>query len=678
MINRNKKVLSALTGLILFFSLMTQGGIVYGDNTGHEPDNPGPKSEQTAEGDEGMVVTAHPEASKIGADVLRNGGNVVDAAVAIQYALNVAEPMMSGIGGGGFMMYYDADSEDISIINSRERAPAGASPDMFLDDDGSVMPFQDRVESGQSVGIPGTLKGLDTALSKWGTMPMDELIQPATELAEDGVEVNWVLADAIEDNEEKLSRSAAEDVFLPDGEPLEEGDKLVQEDLADTFELIAEEGTDVFYDGGISEALAKVVQDFDGNIEPSDLNEYDVTGDDPDWGEYEGYDIASMPPPSSGGLTTTQLLNMYEEMDLTQYDVQSPEKYHHMAEAMHLAYADRDAYMGDPEYVDVPSEGLLDPDYIKDRVDSIDSDQANADVKAGGPWDYQDGEAGEVVKQADDKENGETTHFTVADKWGNQVSYTTTNEQLFGSGIMVPGYGVMLNNELTDFDAKPGGANEVQPNKRPLSSMSPTILLDDGEPYMTIGSPGGTTIISSVSQTILNTIGYDMDLKDAIEEPRIYTNKYPDIRWEFGVPDQARRQLEEMGHEWETDTKDIGNVNSILFDKDRGTYVGAADSTREGMAIGLSSASVDYMQELVEQFARFDDITDEDVTRLLKTHLTTVEHFEDTEKMDKAVKHLQAFKQLIEQQHEKNSITDQTYEILQTNADDVLEEWEEG
>lgn len=882
---KNRKQFSFLLVLVLFFSVFLQGMTVFGDNTGYEPENPGIKDEQTAEGDLGMVVSAQPLASKVGADVLRNGGNAVDAAVAIQFALNVAEPMMSGIGGGGFLMYYDAATEDISVINSRERAPGGATPDMFIDqtekvtgegtfllganelkpdgqkqfhieevmvndldeedsrepafyynfegnsgeswsqnhfhlnergttftidetggqilfdapagnnktsfgqatalmeqvenseltmrfrtDDpgedrrlrlwlradefkstsstyvkngygieidtntnevkliqakdssnstlgtfkfdttsdwqslrfrvdgnalkvrlwqgkeepeawdidtiaGKVMPFSERVQSGKSVGVPGTLKGLETALSNWGTMPMDELIQPAIDMAEDGIEVNWVLANAIAGNAGKLARSAAGDVFLQDGKPLEEGDLLVQKDLAKTFKLIAEQGSDVFYNGEVSEALADVVQEFDGSITTEDLSKYDVTEDEPVWGDYLGYDIASMPPPSSGGLAMLQMLKMFEEMDLTQHGVKSVEKYHHMAEAMHLAYADRGAYMGDPEYVDVPREGLLHPDYIKQRVDLINPDYANPDVRAGNPWDYQDGTPSQIVEQLDDKVNGETTHFTVADKWGNLVSYTTTIEQLFGSGIMVPGYGMMLNNELTDFDAIPGGANEVQPNKRPLSSMTPTIVLKDNKPFMTVGSPGGTTIITSVLQTIVNTIGYEMNLKDAIEEPRIYSDSYPTIRWEHGVPDQVRRQMGEMDHAWEDSPKEIGNVNSLMFDEEKGVYVGAADSTREGMAIGVSTPSLNYMQELIEQFNRFGDIKDANITRILQTHVTAVGHYKDSGKQDKAIKHLQSFIPFMEQLHGQDLISDQAYTSLKTNAEYLLDEW---
>lgn len=678
MMKQNRKMLSIITGLLFFFSFVVNSGPVYANDTEHEPENPGIKAEQMAEGDLGMVVTAHPMASKVGADVLRQGGNAVDAAVAIQFALNVAEPMMSGIGGGGFLMYYDAESEDISVINSRERAPAGATPDMFIDEEtGEVMPFQDRVRSGKSVGVPGTLKGLETALSKWGTKPMNELIQPAVKMAEDGIAVNWVLANAIAGNKDKLSNTAAKDVFLPDGKPLEEGDLLVQKDLAKTFKMIAKQGSDVFYHGEVAEALADVVQDFGGSMESADLNRYDITEDKPVWGDYKGYDIASMAPPSSGGLTMLQMLKMFEEMDLTQYDVRSPEKYHYMTEIMHLAYADRGAYMGDPEYVDVPAEGLLDPDYIKKRVDLIDPDHANPDVLPGDPWEYQDGEAGQVVEQVDDKKNGETTHFTVADKWGNLVSYTTTNEQLFGSGIMVPGYGVFLNNELTDFDATPGGANEVQPNKRPLSSMTPTVILKDNKPIMTVGSPGGATIIASVTQTIVNTLGYDMDLKDAVEEPRIYSNAFPSISWESGIDKDVRDRLEQMGHQWAKNPAEIGNVNSIMYNEKKGVYEGAADSTREGMAIGLSTPSLSYMNDLVAEYDRFHDIKDTETARLLKTHLAAVKHFKDTGKMDQAIKHMDRFKQLIAHQKDKGLLSTQAYDELEANADYLLKAWQE-
>lgn len=819
----NMKIFSLFIGFMLIFN--SSSLFVFADNTEWEDTNPGIKDEQTAEGDLGMVVSAHPLASEVGAQVLRDGGNAVDAAVAMQFALNVAEPMMSGIGGGGFMMYYDSNKEDVSIINSRERAPAGATPDMFLDKDniltgtgglliaaaelspkeggsgefhigevsitdldedkdkdkdvfhydflgeenaawdtdkfnldergttftldeeggkitfgdargtnkssyglttakfdpienselylkfktddpgddkrlriwvradefrsgstfakngfgieietmsntlkiiqskdsktsditsitmkdttdwqnlrfnvednhlkvrlwdsetepsdwdideilhGVVPPFQDRVQNGKSVGVPGTLKGLEVSLNKWGSnnFSMDELMQPAIIMAEEGVKVNWAVAAAIENNSSKLSKTAAKDVFLPNGTPLKEGDLLVQKDLAKTFKLIAKNGTDAFYNGEIGEAIAEEVQTFGGSMVANDLKGYDVTNESPVRGSYKGYDIVTMPPPSSGGLTMLQLLKMSELINLTEYEPRSFEKYHYLVESMHLAYADRAKYMGDPEYTIIPEKGLLNPEYIQERVKSIDPGKANSNVQPGNPWDYQDEQpVNKTVKVQDedkDKEEGETTHFTVADRWGNMVSYTTTIEQLFGSGIMVSDYGILLNNEMTDFDAIPGGVNEIRANKRPLSSMTPTIVLKDGQPFMTVGSPGGATIITSVTQTIMNAIGYDMELKDAIEEPRIYSNSYPTIRWENGIPKEVRDQLSSVGHVWEKKPVDIGNVNSILSKKNKLTgntsYIGAADSTREGVAIGINSKiDKSALQERVDE-----------------------------------------------------------------------------
>ncbi|MED1739078.1 gamma-glutamyltransferase [Bacillus swezeyi] len=545
--------------------------------------------EKVAVGKDGMVATAHPLASKIGAEVLRKGGNAIDASIAIQFALNVTEPMMSGIGGGGFMMVYDGETKETSIINSRERAPQGATPDMFLDGDGDVIPFSKRSTHGNAVGVPGTLKGLEAAHKKWGTKRMQDLITPSIKLAEDGFPIDSVLADAIEDHQDKLSKTAAKDIFLPDGEPLKEGDELVQKDLAKTFKLIRKEGSKAFYDGEIGSAIADTVQDFGGSMTADDLSRYGVTTDKPIWGEYHGYDIASMPPPSSGGVFMLQMLKLIDDFHLSQYDPKSFEKYHLLAETMHLSYADRAAYAGDPEFVDVPLKGLLDPEYIKERQKLISLDEVNRDVKEGDPWKYEEGEPNyQIVPQADDNETGETTHFTVADQWGNVVSYTTTIEQLFGTGILVPGYGLFLNNELTDFDAVPGGANEVQPNKRPLSSMTPTIVFKDDKPVLTVGSPGGKTIIASVFQTILNYFEYDMSLQDAIEEPRIYTNSLSSYRYESGMPKDVRLKLNEFGHKFGSNPVDIGNVQSIFIDRENKSFMGVADSSRSGTAVGVN------------------------------------------------------------------------------------------
>lgn len=577
------------TGLFALLSVLLLAGTMPATGLAKKPEFSYEQYSQVDVGKDGMVATAHPLASEIGAEVLRKGGNAIDASVAIQFALNVVEPMMSGIGGGGFMMVYDGKTKETTIVNSRERAPEGATPDMFLDENGNPIPFGERSTGGTAVGVPGTLKGLETALDMWGTRPLQQLIGPAVKLADKGFPIDSVLAEAIADNQDKLSRSAAGEVFLPDGKPLKEGDVLVQDDLAKTFKLIHSKGTDALYKGKIGEALADVVQDFGGSMTPGDLAKYDVTVDEPVWGDYQGYKIASMPPPSSGGVFLLQMLKILDGYNLSQYDVNSTEKYHLLAEAMHLAYADRAAYAGDPEFVNVPVNGLLHPDYIKERQELISLDSVNQNPTAGDPWKYENSEANySQTSQPNDRQYGETTHFTVADKWGNVVSYTTTIEQVFGTGIMVPGYGFMLNNELTDFDAVPGGANEVQPNKRPLSSMTPTIVLENDEPVLTVGSPGGPTIITSVLQTILHAIEYDMELKEAVEQPRIYTNNLNSYRFEEGISTDTINELNAMGHKFGSSPTTIGNVQSILIDRENGTFKGVADSSRNGAAIGVN------------------------------------------------------------------------------------------
>ncbi len=569
-----------------------------------------------ATGDNGMVVSAHPLASQVGLEVLENGGNAIDAAIAMQFALTVVEPMMSGIGGGGFMMVYDAETGETTIVNSRERAPAGADPEMFLDEDGEPLPFQERVMSGNSVGVPGTLRGLETAHEMWGTVDFSELIEPAIYLAENGFPIDDYLSEMIESSSEKLLASpGSEAIFFVDGEPLAEGDMLVQADLSATLQMISDEGADVYFNGDIAEAIAATVQEFGGTMTADDLANYDVTVDEPIWGQYKGYDIASMPPPSSGGIFLLQMLEMMEYFDLEAYDFDSVEKYHIMSEVMHLAYADRGMYAGDPEFVEVPVEGLLDPAYIEERANLIDLESMMEEPEAGDPTVFEDVALNyDLFAKVDDKAIGETTHFTVADGEGNVVSYTTTIEQVFGSGITVDGYGILLNNELTDFDAEPGGANEVQPNKRPLSSMTPTIVFENGMPVLTVGSPGGPTIITSVFQTILNVFEYDMELREAIEAPRIYTNNVDSYRFEEGISEDVLDGLRELGHGFD-EPVGIGNVNSILIDINAGEFYGVADTSRNGAAFAVNGGNgeADDVEEDVEEDVDAEEDMDEDV-----------------------------------------------------------------
>ncbi|MFH5801453.1 gamma-glutamyltransferase [Haladaptatus sp. CMAA 1911] len=579
-------------------SMATVGASVASVSAG-EPSDDGTRVKQgagnvaTATGDE-MVATVHPQATRVGADVLASGGNAVDAAVATQFALNVVQPHSSGIGGGGFMLVYSADEDVVYAVDNRERAPLGATPEMFLDDDGEPIPFEKRHTSGQAVGVPGTLRACDVALKRFGSKSLAELIDPAISLASDAcprVTVDAPLAESIANNAD-LFNDAARSVFAPNGEPLQEGDPLVQPDLAKTFRLIRDDGIGAFYKGEIAEATAETVQESGGSMTVDDLAGYNVTMDHPEHVEFGDVTVRTMSLPSSGGLTIGQILKLVEPFDLGQYDSRSFERYHALIEAFHLAYADRGAYMGDKLFVDAPWQGLLDDEYVKRRRRLISFDEAGPERSPGDPWSFQPGnpyrvsplgDSGTRERRATDlqSDRGQTTHFTVADSDGNMVSWTSTIEQFFGTKMMVPGYGFMLNNELTDFDATPGGPNEVQPNKRPLSSTSPTIVFRDGDPYMTVGSPGGKTIITTVAQVLLNVVEYGMSLQSAIAAPRLYADVDPAVYWEEGVPDGVRKKLRARGHALNDDPTQLGNVQAIRV-LDSGKYRGAADGRRNG------------------------------------------------------------------------------------------------
>lgn len=541
----------------------------------------------------GIVAVSHPAAAQVGKDILAQGGNAVDAAAAIQLALNVAEPYMSGLGGGGFMMIYLKEQNKVTVIDSREVAPAKVRPDMFLQADGKPVPFEERHTNGLAVGIPGTLLGVETALESYGTMELADVIEPAIELASEGVPVNWVTADSIENSLDKLKKhETAAKVFVPGGEPLKEGDLLVQPDLAKTLQLIHDKGTSVFYRGEIAQALVKEVEETGGVMTAQDLQAYRVKEREPVRGTFRGYEVVTMGPPSSGGLTMLQILKLMEGYDNQKDGFGSVAYLHHLIEANHLAYADRAAYMADEDVYPVPKQGLIDERYIEERRKAIRDDMANTDVQAGDAWKYDPGKKPVVAMNLNDASLvKQTTHFSVMDQWGNLVSYTTTIEDVFGSGIMVPGYGFMLNNELTDFDAVPGGVNQVEPGKRPRSSMTPTIVLKDGKPFLALGSPGGSTIIASVSQTLLNVIDHGMSIQDAILAPRIFTSSYPSVTWEAGLDQDVILQLMAMGHAFEPQSSNIGNVQAILYDLETGKMYGGADDTREGTVLGVDAVA---------------------------------------------------------------------------------------
>ncbi|PZE22171.1 gamma-glutamyltransferase [Paenibacillus xerothermodurans] len=552
-----------------------------------------PGVDSSAEGTaNGIVAVSHPLAAEAGRSILQQGGNAVDAAAAIQLSLNVVEPMMSGIGGGGFMMIYRKDSNKIDIIDSREVAPANVTPKLFLDANGHPVPFEERHTNGKAVGVPGTLKGIETTLAQYGTMTLNEVIAPAIDHAEQGVTVNWATAKYIQNNIQKLQKfGTAANVFAPGGSPLKEGDLLVQPDLAKTLRLIKENGSDVLYNGEVGEALVAEVNKRGGSMTMDDMRNYTVEWREPVRGTYRGYEVASMSPPSSGGLTVLQILKLMEGYDVQAMGVNSADYLHRLLESMHLAYADRAAFMADEDFYPVPKQGLLDDRYINARRQLINPSAATPSIQAGDPWQYEDTAASAKNVPQEKKPTGQTTHFSVMDRWGNLVSYTTTIEMEFGSGIMVPGYGFMLNNEMTDFDAEPGGVNQVEPGKRPRSSMSPTLVLKDGRPFMAVGSPGGPTIIASVAQTILNVIDHRLPLQQAILTPRVYSSSYPHVEWEPGIPQEVVLELLGKGHRFAEKPDDIGNVQAVIFDADSGKMYGGADNTREGTVSGVDGAA---------------------------------------------------------------------------------------
>lgn len=546
---------------------------------------------ETAHGNAGMVVTAHPVATEIGQQILRDGGNAVDAAIAIQFALNVVEPMMTGIGGSGFMMVYDAKEKQTKIFDGHVRAPKAAYPEMFLDEKGEVIPFRERSTKATAIGVPGILKAMEKALEEYGSMPLADIIEPSLKYAEEGHPVNWVLCDTLKNFEYRLGDTARK-FFMPEGTAYQEGDVLIKKELANTYRILQRDGISAFYEGEIGEAIISCVKEMGGIMELSDLRDYKVTVDKPVEGTYKDYKVVSSMAPSAGGFAVMQMLKILEPFHLEQYDVRSWEKYYLVAEAMRLAFTDKKAFISDPEFAELPLKGLFHEDYLEKRRSFINFEARNPAIDFGNPWVYDTVQERSIVRQPFEKEQelSETTHFTVRDRWGNIVACTSTVEHPFGCGIMVPEYGFFLNNELTDFDSVPGGMNQVEPFKRPVSGKSPTIIFKDGEPILTLGSPGGSTIICSVVQTILNVLDFNMDLKDAIEEPRIFTAMGPYIEWEPGMDMNSKGELEAKGFSFNDVPHSIGNVQAIQINPKDGSNYGAADSSREGCALGLDEA----------------------------------------------------------------------------------------
>lgn len=525
-------------------------------------------------GNQGMVSTQHFLASEIGAQVLSAGGNAVDAAVAIGFALAVVLPRAGNLGGGGFMLVYLAEEKKTIAIDYREMAPASAHPDMFLDAEGNV-DKRKALFSHASAGVPGTVAGLVHAQEKYGTLPLSLVVKPAYELARNGFPVTYDLARVLA-GAEHLQRNptSLKNYFNKDGQPFVAGNVLRQQDLAWSLREIMRHGADAFYKGRIAERIVADMEANQGLITREDLASYSVREREPVTGRYRGYEVVSMPPPSSGGVHVVQLLNVLENFPVTEFGFGSAAAIHTMTEAMKWAYADRSKYLGDPDYVEVPVEQLVDKTYAKAIASAINSDHArpSSDILPG---------------QLFDDESHDTTHFSVVDVEGNVVSNTYTLNFSFGSGITVPETGILLNNEMDDFSAKPGvpnayglvgaEANKVEAGKRPLSSMTPTIVFRDGEPVLVIGSPGGSRIITTVLQTLVNVIDYGMNIAEAVSAPRFHHQWQPDMLFmEPGFSPDTVNLLQAKGHQLKQ-TRSMGSAQSIAIDREQSVLKGAAD-----------------------------------------------------------------------------------------------------
>ncbi|MDA5132261.1 gamma-glutamyltransferase [Psychrobacter sp. ANT_H3] len=511
----------------------------------------------------GMVATQEALASDIGLKILKDGGNAVDAAVAVGFALAVTLPRAGNIGGGGFMMVYDAKQGKTVALDYREKAPSSAARDMYLDSDGNAVSDLSRYH-GLAVGVPGTVAGLLKALEDHGTMSRGQVMAPAIALAENGIEVTAGLSESLEALSDRLQKwpSTKKIFFKPDGSAYQPGELLRQPELAKSLKLIAAKGNDGFYKGETARKLVKAVNEAGGNMSLQDLANYQAIARVPVKGDYRGYEIVSMPPPSSGGIHIVQILNILEGYPLKDYGQNSAQTIHLMSEAMQLAYADRAEYLGDADFTDVPASGLTSQPYADKLRGLINPNKATpaATIKANNPLPY---------------ESDQTTHFSIVDKDGNAVANTYTLNFSYGTGLVAEGTGILLNNEMDDFSAKPGvpngygliggDANAVEANKRPLSSMSPTLVFKDSKPYIVTGSPGGSRIITTVTQVISNVIDHDMNIAEATHAPRIHDQWLPDeIRIEKALNIDTIKKLESMGHKVSPQSA-MGSTQSIMI-----------------------------------------------------------------------------------------------------------------
>jgi gamma-glutamyltranspeptidase/glutathione hydrolase len=554
-----------------------------------------PPKDPLAVGRGGAVSSVDPYATQIGLDVLRRGGNAVDAAVATAAALGVTEPYSAGIGGGGFLVYYDAASGTVHTIDGRETAPQLMEADAFVEG-GTPIPFAEAVTSGLSVGVPGTPATWDLALRTWGSLSLREALRPAAQLARSGFVVDQTFRQQTIDNAARFADfTSTGALFLPDGSPPEVGSVFRNPDLGRTYDRLGHQGTGYLYRGQLAEEMVATVMDppvapgstrtvRPGLLRLADLAGYEALFRDPTMVGYRGLAVAGMAPPSSGGSTVGEALNILESSDLGALDRVEAE--HRYLEATALAFADRNRFVGDPDHVDVPLAELLSQGFADERSCLIGASAATKPVAPGSPdGAYAACAPAPVGAERSQQEGLSTSHLTTWDRWGNVVSYTLTIEQTGGSGIVVPGRGFLLNNELTDFNFAPtqGGApdpNLPAPGKRPRSSMAPTIVLDDGEPVLAVGSPGGSMIITTVLQTLLNRLDRGDELLDAVAAPRASQRNTASVSAEAAYIASFGPALSALGHSFVT-VAEIGAVTAIEQRED-GALVAVAEPVRRG------------------------------------------------------------------------------------------------
>ncbi|MDD8057883.1 MULTISPECIES: gamma-glutamyltransferase [Shewanella] len=528
----------------------------------------------------GMVSSQEAIASQIGVDILKQGGNAVDAAVAVGYALAVTLPRAGNIGGGGFMLVHLAEQNKTIAIDYRETAPSKAHKDIFLDEQGNAVDKLSR-EHGLAVGVPGTVMGMELARQKYGTMSLKQVIAPAIKLAKDGIVVTSDLSNSLSGLKSRIAQwpSSAEIFYHADGSDYQVDEILKQPELAHSLSLIAQKGSEGFYQGETAKKIVAAVKEAGGVMSLQDLANYKVVEREPVRGNYRGYEIVSMPPPSSGGIHIIEMLNVLEKFPIDQLGHNTANTLHLMAETMKYAYADRSEFLGDPDFVTVPVKQLISREYansIADKI-AINKTTPSSEIKPGKLAGY---------------ESDQTTHYSVVDQWGNAVANTYTLNFSYGSGLVAKGTGILLNNEMDDFSVKPGtpngygliggDANAVQGNKRPLSSMSPTIVMKDGKPFIVTGSPGGSRIINITLQIIMNVIDHKLNIAEATAAARIHHQWQPDFIWaEHTLNRDTISLLEAKGHHVKTQ-QSIGSTQSIMV-TEQGIF-GASDPRRAGSA----------------------------------------------------------------------------------------------